>query len=747
MSIFDLPQWINWKAVPKDNGKVDKIPLQGMKSPHLWMTYDQAKAKSPLVGFWLTEADPYYAIDIDDCLQADRSWSPLALEICGRYVGCYIEISPSGRGLRIFGRGPLPPHSCRNSKGIELYHTEHFLTVTGTGATGDSDFVVDTGVHKWLIDTYLPPKQASSDIPVDVVEQTRTDEDVVKRLLAAKPGVSTIFGDSATATQLWVGDDGALERAYPNAQGGHGYDASRADAALAQHLMWHTAGCSEQVERLIGVSGLARDKWADREDYRVRTLDRAWRLWKDGQPVTGGDTDTDPEAGEERLREGFQYLDPSMQRKYFKGCVYVRDLDRVLMPDGGLLNASRFRATMGGYTFALDSGSGKSAKTGRNAWEAFTENQGITHVWAHTSCFRPEMGLGAIKVVGGVRMVNTYVPIETEAKPGDPGRFLAHVEKMLPVAGDRDILLAYMASLVQNPGVKFQWTPLIQGVEGNGKSMLIRVLTHCVGARYTHLPNAADLGNTFNSWIYGNLFIGVEEIFTRDRMEITEPLKRMITDDRLEIHGKGVDQVTGDNRCNFLMCSNHQDAVRKSRNDRRFCVFFMAQQEYGDLHRDGVGGNYFPELYRWLRTEGYAIVNHFLKSYQIPELLDPAKECHRAPETSSTSEAIAVGLGIAEQEILEAIAEGRQGFRKGWLSSISVERLLKEKTGRNLSARKRGEIVHSLGYSPHPGLHGGRASVVVPLDGGRPRLYMSAGHPGFKLHPEEVTDVFVQDQS
>src|SRR3546814_2632418 len=50
------------------------------------------------------------------------------------------------------------------------------------------------------------------------------------------------------------------------------------------------------------------------------------------------------------------------------------------------------------------------------------------------------------------------------------------------------------------------------------------------------------------------------------------------SDLRVEIQAKGQDQVTGDNRANFILTSNHKDAIVKTVNDRRYCVLFTAQQ-------------------------------------------------------------------------------------------------------------------------------------------------------------------------
>ena len=69
--------------------------------------------------------------------------------------------------------------------------------------------------------------------------------------------------------------------------------------------------------------------------------------------------------------------------------------------------------------------------------------------------------------------------------------------------------------------------------------------------------------------------------------------------------------------------------VRKTKDDRRFAIFYTAQQSMADIVKDGMGGNYFPELYNWLKRDGYAIVTDYLKNYSIPVELNPAGECQQ----------------------------------------------------------------------------------------------------------------------
>ena len=291
-----------------------------------------------------------------------------------------------------------------------------------------------------------------------------------------------------------------------------------------------------------------------------------------------------------------------------------------------------------------------------------------------------------------------------------------------------------MAACIQHKGVKFQWAPLIQGAEGNGKTLFSRCVAFAIGERYSHMPPAEQIAEKFNAWLFEKLFIGVEDIYVPDhKSEVIEILKPMITNTRYAKRDMGVGQIMQDLCCNFLFNSNHKDAVRKTKNDRRFAIFYSAQQCKADIDRDGMEGDYFPELYNWLKADGYAIVANYLANYQIPDALNPATACHRAPATSTTNEAINMSMGGVEQEIIEVIDEGRPGFAGGWVSSMALNNLLeglRKKTAITLSKRR--EMMEGLGYILHPGLSGGRVNNNVMPDGGKPRLYVKEGHISLK---------------
>jgi len=441
---------------------------------------------------------------------------------------------------------------------------------------------------------------------------------------------------------------------------------------------------------------------------------------------------------------GGRILDVHTQIEYFRGVVYLEAQNRFLCPDGQIMRPEAFSARYSGYQFALDAIGDKYTF---KAHEAFTLNRGHDFAKAWAPCFRPECTPGQLINDEGVDLVNVYTPAFIEKHKGDASPFLAHLRKLLPDERDRTILLSYMASCVQFPGMKSQWCPVVQGCEGNGKSFLGTALSYAVGRRYTHVPEASDLESQFNGWLQGNLLVIIEELKTDDKHTLLERLKPMITNKRIQIQQKGIDQCTGDNRANFIAFTNYKDAVPIRRNGRRYAMLYTAQQAKEDLTRDGMPPEYFYKLYEWADHGGYQVIAWFLSNYEIPEQYNPKTLCQRAPETSSQSEAEAVSLGRVEQEIIEAIESEQIGFCGGWISTFWLTKLRKDKGMERIMPLNRFKnIMEDLGYVQHPGINTGRVNNPIAIEG-KPRLYVDKTRIDLmQLKGQDVADYYMKAQ-
>lgn len=577
---------------------------------------------------------------------------------------------------------------------------------------------------------------ALSDGPVPEWRGPADDAELIRRALNSRSAASA-FGARASFADLWECNTEALAKSYPDPK--HLYNASEADAALVAHLSFWTGQHGTRIERLMRQSKLARDKW-EREDYLPRTIARILaapgQVLTDKMPEPPSTPQAAPEAPTQQSIAGSTFLPPAAQLALFVGCVYVQDRHRVLVPGGHLLKPDQFRVSYGGYTFAMDT---VNERTTRNAWEAFTESQALRAPRAETVCFRPDRPSGEIIDDAGRTRVNTWWPAKVRRVVGDVSPFLAHLRRVLPDERDQQILLSYMAACVQHKGIKFQWMPVLQGVEGNGKTLFSACVAQAVGQHYTHWVDADSVASQFNAYLANVVFLAIEEIYVQEHAaEVIEKLKTIIAGGTgVQIQAKGVDQVSMEICCNAMGTTNHRGAIRKTPdNARRFGMFYTAQQTYADLVRDGMTGDYFPRLYDWLkRHDGFAIVSELLHTWPIPPELNPAGNMHRAPHTSTTDLAIKESQGSIEQQIAEVIAQGTPGFMGGWVSMHMLDRLLSDtlKVGNRISLARRREMLQAMGYVLHPGLIEGRVNNPVQPDGRKPQLMVQATHPDARL--------------
>ncbi|MEU3608623.1 bifunctional DNA primase/polymerase [Streptomyces sp. NPDC035033] len=121
----------------------DKRPLTvaGMPAsstdPRTWSTYKDASASTAGVGlgFVLSDEDDIVCIDLDHCINTlTGRLAPWAAAILRDAGATYVEVSPSGDGLHIWGRADVRQgRRIRRPDGtaVEIYGTGRYIAMTG----------------------------------------------------------------------------------------------------------------------------------------------------------------------------------------------------------------------------------------------------------------------------------------------------------------------------------------------------------------------------------------------------------------------------------------------------------------------------------------------------------------------------------------------------------------------------------------------------------------------------------------
>lgn len=758
-------------------GKMDKFPVNigtmrdhDAHDPAIWMPCPEAAVHAERlgpsygVGFTLTANDPFICFDLDDCTTLSGAWIPEVADMLREFPGA-VELSNSGKGLHSwnFYRGPAPEHGCKstgtlNKKWLELYTEKRFFAFGGncTGAMQDVTDILPGFIQRWF-----PVRELSADTEgwttAPVAEHTpMSDDELIARACAQtrRQDAASVFSGAAPLpnfVDLWTRNVEQLALCFPPQTAGKEFDGSDADFALAKELAYWTGKDCQRIERLMTASALARDKYAERrrdKTYLQETILNGvagcMAVYHVKPLIPEALAATGPARLLPKAVDYQTFIGREDMAVLFAGCVYVQDLNMVLLPNGDIVDQARFKARYRGYTFAMDN---DNAKVSKDAWDAFINNQVITFPSVEGTCFEPGHAFQDVVERGGREWVNVFKEPPVVRRPGDVGPFMKLLKKLFPNGDDATILLSYMAACVQHRGTKFKWAPFIQGTQGNGKSTLVRCLRYALGDKYIITVKAHMIVNGFNAWMENNVLYVADDFYTgSDRDDLLEALKSLITEDSQAVTLKGIDSMEKSVCGNFMFTDNHKDAQRKRDESRRTCTLYCAQQSKRDRVRDGLTGEFFAkEMYPWLQREGYAYVAELLHTMEIDPRYNPAGDCQEAPDTSVTAEAIIDGRTGVEHEVDEWITLGEPGFCGDFVSYHELKKRLEAtpRYAKSASPLKIKEVLGRLGFEMHRGLPAGRVPVEVAPDGMRAILYVRSDSSMATLtDPEQIGQIY-----
>jgi P4 family phage/plasmid primase-like protien len=262
-------QWILWSTETRD-GDPTKAPKQpggayaSSTDSDTWMPFSDARdayASGDFdgIGFVFDEEGPFVGVDLDGCVK-DGDLTGGAWDVVKR-LDSYTERSPSGTGLHIICRGFLPDLGNRSSevkglKELELYDQARYFTFTGRHLDGTPEKAKNRAqeIYDLCREVFDEPKSEPTSAPAE--PNDLEDQKLIEKARNA--------GDGGKFARLWNGDTSA-----------HGDDHSRADLALVSKLAFWTGGDRDRIDQLFRKSGLCREKWTERPDYRKRTIDKA----------------------------------------------------------------------------------------------------------------------------------------------------------------------------------------------------------------------------------------------------------------------------------------------------------------------------------------------------------------------------------------------------------------------------------------------------------------------------------------
>jgi primase-polymerase (primpol)-like protein len=244
---------------------VSKVPYRvdgrraSSTNPDDWTSFDEACQKYASgqgqyngVGFVFRAGGGIVGVDLDHVVGDDGKLELWAVRVV-RAFDSYTEYSVSGHGLHIICLGSIPDGKGHRREPIEIYSGARYFTVSGR-IYGELRTLRDAQTEIDRLLQWMKREEPKPQKTTPRVSACLDDRKLLHRAASARNGYKF--------ARLWQGDTSD-----------YGGDDSRADIALLSMLLFWTNGDVPRADALFRQSGLCRDKWLHRADYRRRCFD------------------------------------------------------------------------------------------------------------------------------------------------------------------------------------------------------------------------------------------------------------------------------------------------------------------------------------------------------------------------------------------------------------------------------------------------------------------------------------------
>ena len=284
-------------------------------------------------------------------------------------------------------------------------------------------------------------------------------------------------------------------------------------------------------------------------------------------------------------------------------------------------------------------------------------------------------------------------------------RVKAHIKFICTSDENTEILTQWFAHQVQYMGKQILWSPVIQGIEGVGKSFLGDLMRTCLGDKNVGTVGSEQVTSSFNGWATNVIVNVLEELHIagKNRHVSVNTLKPLITDRMIQINDKGVKQYSTYNTTNYICFTNFKDSLPLNATDRRWWVVFVPLDSMDNLH-EYVGeskNTYYPKLFDAMRKHGTEI-RKWLLEYPITAEFMNTKQ---APMTDDKLSMIATEESALEglNEVKDMLETGGKYWNKECVCPADLfQQLSFDNPDIEVSVRERSIILKKLGFSALP---------------------------------------------
>lgn len=184
---------------------------------------------------------------------------------------------------------------------------------------------------------------------------------------------------------------------------------------------------------------------------------------------------------------------------------------------------------------------------------------------------------------------------EYEHKPAELEIILNHIKIL---CGNNEEVYQYfikwIAQMIQYPAVKSICPTLISN-QGAGKGTLMKLFYKMLGESkvFETTTPSRDVWGDFNGRMCNTFLINLNELSKKETIECEGRIKGLITDPKLTINNKGVNQYDINSYHRFIITTNNGEPINTSKDDRRNLIIRSSDEKCGDKE-------YFKKLHEIL---------------------------------------------------------------------------------------------------------------------------------------------------
>lgn len=198
--------------------------------------------------------------------------------------------------------------------------------------------------------------------------------------------------------------------------------------------------------------------------------------------------------------------------------------------------------------------------------------------------------------------------------------FVKHLRTLLGEEEYVQHVLHFIAHMVQRPGVKIRWIPLVQSAQGAGKNILADMIGAAIGmTNYGNVSPNVVFSGPWNDWAVGKQFLLIDELRMtgKNRHDMANRLKDFITNNTIAKVEKFKNSTVVQNICNAIAFTNYKDAIPLDESNRRYMPIFSPLQHKSQVVALTENGHFKP-LDAIIKKHGGAL-RQFLLDVEIPE--------------------------------------------------------------------------------------------------------------------------------